>query len=134
MIIGVPKEIKTGEQRVALTPAGVACPRRPRARGARRARRRGRAAASATTSTRGVGASLVPTPTTVWAEADLVLKVKEPQPDASTRGSAPEQILFTYLHLAAVPELTRALRSGHHRARVRDGAARRRERSRCSRR
>ena len=125
MIIGVPKEIKTGEQRVALTPAGVQALVdhghqvliEPGA---------GVGSGFRDDDYTQLGAGLKPADA-VWAEADLVLKVKEPIRAEYPRLRA-KQILFTYLHLAAVPELTRALaEGGHHRDRVRDGAARRRE-------
>ena len=48
----------------------------------------------------------------VWAQADLILKVKEPIPEEYPR-MRPGQILFTYLHLAAVPELARALQAAN---------------------
>jgi alanine dehydrogenase len=110
VIIGVPREIKTGEQRVALTPAGV------QALVGQDHRVLIEPGAGVGSGFRDddytqLGASLRPVEA-VWAEADMVLKVKEP-----IRAEYPrlrgEQVLFTYLHLAAVPDLTRALqRSG----------------------
>jgi alanine dehydrogenase len=106
MRVGVPREIKPGEQRVALTPAG-----------ARALIDSGHhvlieAAAGAGSGIRddeyaAVGASLVDVDR-AWREAELLLKVKEPVP-AEYRYLREELALFTYLHLAAVPELTRAL-------------------------
>jgi alanine dehydrogenase len=106
MIIGVPKEIKTGEQRVALTPAGVHA---LADHGHRVLLEPGAGAGSGIRDDdyTQVGAVLRPAEV-VWAEADLVLKVKEPIPSEYPRLRA-DQVLFTYLHLAAVPELTRAL-------------------------
>jgi alanine dehydrogenase len=106
VIIGVPKEIKTGEQRVALTPAGVhtlvdhghRVLIEPEA---------GAGSGFRDDDYTQLGAVLRPVDA-VWAEADMVLKVKEPIKAEYPRLRA-NQILFTYLHLAAVPELTRAL-------------------------
>ena len=107
MIIGVPREIKSGEQRVALTPAGAQA---LAGDGHRILVEPGAGAGSGIHDEdyTGVGATLR-TPEQVWAEADLVLKVKEPIPAEYGRLRA-GQVLFTYLHLAAVPELTQALR------------------------
>lgn len=107
MIVGVPREIKPGEQRVALTPAGV----RALAEGAHRVVvERGAGAGSGIRDDEyaGVGAALA-TADEVWQRADLVLKVKEPLPAEYPR-LRPGQILFTYLHLAPAPELAGALR------------------------
>ena len=106
MVIGVPREIKAGEQRVAVTPAGVHA----------LAERGHRVLVEKTAGTgsgfrdddfSSVGAELGDAGR-VWSEADLVLKVKEPLPleyERLRRG----QVLFTYLHLAPAPELTQAL-------------------------
>ena len=106
VIVGAPREIKPGEQRVALTPAGV-----------RALVERGHtvlveAGAGAGSGIRDdeyatVGATLTAADA-LWAKAELVLKVKEPMPSEvkQLRG----QTLFTYLHLAADRALTDALR------------------------
>jgi alanine dehydrogenase len=106
VIIGVPKEIKSGEQRVALTPAGV---RALVAQGHRVLIEPGAGTGSGFRDDDYTeeGASLRPAEA-VWAEAELLLKVKEPIRAEYPRLHA-KQILFTYLHLAAVPDLTRAL-------------------------
>jgi alanine dehydrogenase len=106
VIIGVPKEIKAGEQRVALTPAGVQA---LVDQGHRVLVEPGAGAGSGFRDDDYAqpGARLRPAEA-VWAEAELLLKVKEPIPSEYPRLRA-DQILFTYLHLAAVPELTRAL-------------------------
>ncbi len=106
MIIGVPKEIKTGEQRVALTPAGV---HTLVDHGHRVLLEPGAGLGSGFRDDdyTQLGAVLRPVEA-VWAEADMVLKVKEPIKAEYPRLRA-DQVLFTYLHLAAVPELTRAL-------------------------
>lgn len=106
MIVGIPKEIKNNENRVAITPAGVTA-----------LVQNGHKVLVETNAGNGsgftdenytaVGAQIVSTASEAWA-ADMVMKVKEPL--------APEYeyfreglILFTYLHLAPEPELTRAL-------------------------
>jgi alanine dehydrogenase len=106
VIIGVPKEIKTGEQRVALTPAGVHA---LADHGHRVLIEPGAGTGSGFRDDdyTQVGALLRPA-AEVWGEAELVLKVKEPIPSEYPAFRA-GQVLFTYLHLAAVPALTRAL-------------------------
>jgi alanine dehydrogenase len=106
VIIGVPKEIKTGEQRVALTPAGVHA---LVDHGHRVLIEPGAGVGSGFRDGDYTeqGATLQPADL-VWTEADLILKVKEPIRAEYPRLRA-NQILFTYLHLAAVPDLTRAL-------------------------
>src|SRR5438309_5406132 len=107
MIVGVPREIKPGEERVALTPAG--------ARAVAEAGHRvlvehdaGAGSGFRNDEYSAVGAELV-TVDDVWRRADLVLKVKEPlDPECARLRSG--QLLFTYLHLAPAPELTRGLR------------------------
>ena len=70
----------------------------------------------------------------VFGEADMVLKVKEPQPE-EVELLRPGQVLFTYLHLAADRELTRgAVRLGRDLRRLRDGRGRATASCRCSRR
>jgi alanine dehydrogenase len=105
--VGVPTEIKTDEYRVALTPAGV-----------RELSDHGHEifvqAAAGLGSAIGdddyarQGATIVPDADTVFGEAELIVKVKEPQP-AEVARLEPRHTLFTYLHLAPDPELTRAL-------------------------
>jgi len=109
--IGVPKEIKTQEFRVGLTPAGV---RELVGLGHQVRVERGAAAGIGITDDayRGAGAAVVDTAEEVFAEADLIVKVKEPQPQEIAR-LRPGQVLFTYLHLAADRAQTEALlRSG----------------------
>jgi alanine dehydrogenase len=107
MLVGVPKEIKDNESRVALTPAGV---NELVHHGHRVLVERGAGAGSgfADAEYEAVGAELVATHEEVFARAALVLKVKEPVADEYAL-LHPDQLLFTYLHLAAAPELTRAL-------------------------
>ena len=107
MIIGVPREIKPGEQRVALTPAGAGV----LAEAGHRVlveQSAGLGSSIRDEDYAAVGATIAPV-AQVWAEADLVLKVKEPLAEEYPR-LRPGQTLFTYLHLAPVPDLTAALR------------------------
>jgi len=106
MIVGVPREIKLGEQRVALTPAGA---RSLAEAGHRVLIEPGAGAGSGFTDDEytAAGAALDAVDR-VWADAAMVLKVKEPVAEEYARLRA-GQVLFTYLHLAAVPELARAL-------------------------
>ena len=106
MIIGVPREIKPGEQRVALTPAGALALREG---GHTVLLEKGAGLGSGIRDDEygAVGVELAAVEE-VWRRAELVLKVKEPIGDEYPRLRA-DQILFTYLHLAAVPDLTRAL-------------------------
>lgn len=109
MIIGVPKEIKTDEQRVALTPAGV---RELTHHGHRVIIEKdaGRGSGITDDNFRATGATIVDDVDDVWATADLIVKVKEPIADEYPRLAArPDQILFTYLHLAASRACTDAL-------------------------
>jgi alanine dehydrogenase len=106
VIVGLLKEIKPGEQRVALTPAGA---RALTEAGHRLLIERDAGGGSGIRDEEYVkaGASLA-VPEGIWGEADLVLKVKEPLAREYGRLRA-GQTLFTYLHLAPAPELTRAL-------------------------
>ncbi|MDI3327061.1 MAG: alanine dehydrogenase [Alicyclobacillaceae bacterium] len=107
MVIGVPREIKNNENRVAATPAGVyalvsAGHRVLVEAGA------GEGSGFSDREYREAGAELVAEAKRVWESADLVVKVKEPQPE-EYNFFRPGLILFTFLHLAAAPELTKAL-------------------------
>jgi alanine dehydrogenase len=108
MRIGVPTEVKADEYRVAITPAGV---RECSAHGHEVLVQAGAGEGSAMADDqfRAQGARIVPDAEAVFEEAELVLKVKEPQPGevALLREG---QTLFTYLHLAAEPELAQGLR------------------------
>ncbi|PGY49298.1 alanine dehydrogenase [Priestia megaterium] len=108
MIIGVPKEIKNNENRVAITPAGVAS---FVGTGHRVLIENEAGIGSNFTNEDYVkaGAEIVETAADVWAQAEMVMKVKEPL--ASEYGYfRPGLILFTYLHLAAEPALAKALK------------------------
>ena len=107
MKIGVPREVKVQEYRVALTPAGVhALVQRGHQvfveQGA------GQGSGIPDDAYAREGATLVPRAEDVFAEAEMILKVKEPQPQEYPL-LREGQILFTYLHLAASRELTQAL-------------------------
>ncbi len=107
MIVGVPSEIKPDEYRVAITPAGV---RELSARGHEVLVQTGAGEGSAMTDEqfRAQGARIVADADAVFGEAELVLKVKEPQP-VEVEMLRAGQTLFTYLHLAAEPELAHGL-------------------------
>jgi alanine dehydrogenase len=107
MRVGVPTELKTDEYRVALTPIGV---RELVEHGHEVAIQSGAGEGSALPDSAfaAQGARIVPDAETVFAEAELILKVKEPQP-AEVTLLGPGHTLFTYLHLAADAELTRML-------------------------
>jgi alanine dehydrogenase len=105
--VGVPKEVKNHEYRVAITPAGVHEFVR---NGHEVLIEQGAGAGSLLPDEEFVaaGARIVPTADDVWGEAELVLKVKEPVAEEYHRMRR-DQVLFTYLHLAAGPETTKAL-------------------------
>ncbi|MBV8448728.1 MAG: alanine dehydrogenase, partial [Hyphomicrobiales bacterium] len=107
MLIGVPKEIKVREYRVGLVPANV-----------RELVLHGHAVIVERGAGEGIGvpdgqyeaagAKIVPSAADVWANAEMVVKVKEPQAEERKR-MRPGQVLFTYLHLAPDPDQTRDL-------------------------
>jgi alanine dehydrogenase len=107
MRIGVPTEIKTDEYRVAITPAGV---RELSTRGHEVLVQSGAGEGSAMSDEQFVaqGATILADADAVFAQAEMIIKVKEPQPVEVERLRA-EQTLFTYLHLAAEPDLARGL-------------------------
>ena len=107
MIIGIPKEIKDNEYRVSLPPGGV-----------RELTRRGHQVIVQTNAGQGsgftddeytqAGATITQTADEVWQQAKMIVKVKEPVP-SEYPFLREDLILFTYLHLAANEELTRAM-------------------------
>jgi alanine dehydrogenase len=105
--IGVPRELKVHEYRVALTPAGVVELTR-RGHEVLVERGAGVGCAFPDDAYLAAGARIVPQADDVWAIAGMVLKVKEPVP-AEYHRMRKGQILFTYLHLAASAECTAAL-------------------------
>jgi len=107
MTVGVPKEVKDHEARVGLVPSGAAALREA---GHRVLVETQAGAGSSITDKEyaDAGAEILPSAAEVWRQADLVVKVKEPQPSEYAY-FRPGLILFTYLHLAPLPELTRKL-------------------------
>ncbi|MEZ5078034.1 MAG: alanine dehydrogenase [Solirubrobacterales bacterium] len=107
MRIGVPTEIKKDEYRVALTPAGA---RELTARGHDVLIQAGAGEGSGIADDEYVaqGAEIVPDAVTAFERAELIVKVKEPQP-GEVAMLGPEHVLFTYLHLAADRDLTTGL-------------------------
>jgi len=105
--VGVPTEIKTDEYRVALTPAGV---RELAEHGHEVVIQAGAGEGSAIEDDdyAAQGARILPDAEAVFGEADMIVKVKEPQP-SEVAMLEPRHTLFTYLHLAPDPELTRGL-------------------------
>ena len=107
MIIGVPKEIKNNENRVALTPAGVVA----FCKAGHQVVIENNAGVGSEISNEeymAAGAKILATPAEVYAGSEMIMKVKEPLPseyDLFKDG----QLLFTYLHLAPEPALTAAL-------------------------
>ncbi len=109
MIIGVPSEVKTDEYRVAITPAGV---RELVAAGHRVHIERGAGLGSSIRDAdfMATGATIVDDVDELWGESEMVLKVKEPIESEYHRLSLRKnQVLFTYLHLAASRSCTDAL-------------------------
>src|SRR3989442_3540031 len=111
MIVGVPREIKTAEHRVALVPAGAESLRGDGhtvliEEGA------GMGSGFADDAYRAAGGTIVPTAADVWARCEMVVKVKEPvEPEWPCMRKG--QVVFTYFHFAASEPLTRAvIRSG----------------------
>jgi alanine dehydrogenase len=107
MKIGCPKEIKAQEFRVGLTPNAV---REARAQGHTVMVQEGAGlgAGFADEDYTSAGASIVADAAGIFADADMIVKVKEPQPD-ERRMLRKGQVLFTYLHLAPDPDQTRDL-------------------------
>src|SRR5215469_10326935 len=107
MLIGVPKEIKTHEYRVGLVPSSV-----------RELIHNGHQVLVETGAGAGIGfddhaykgadASIAKDAAEVFAKADMIVKVKEPQP-RECKMLRKDQLLFTYLHLAPDPEQTQGL-------------------------
>jgi alanine dehydrogenase len=108
VIIGVPREIKPGEQRVALTPPGARALVESKHRVVvERGAGLGSGIRDEEYTREGATVAAVEE---VWKQAELILKVKEPLPEEYPR-MRPGLLLFTYLHLAPAPELARALRA-----------------------
>ena len=107
MIIGVPKEIKTNENRVALVPAGAEA---FVTRGHEVYLEQGAGLGSGFPDQAYVaaGAKILPAAEAVWAKAEMIMKVKEPIAVEWPRMRA-GQVIYTYFHFAAAEELTRAV-------------------------
>ena len=107
MVVGVAREIKDHETRVGLVPSGVIALREA---GHEVLVEAGAGEGSSITDEEYVraGARIVQTAAEVWTQAGVVIKVKEPQP-AEYGFFRPGLVLFTYLHLAPLPELTERL-------------------------
>lgn len=107
MIIGVPKEIKNNENRVAMTPAGAYafCQSGHEVIIEKSA---GIGSGFEDKEYVEAGASIIDTPEDVFNKADMIMKVKEPMPVEYNR-IKPHQILFTYFHFASGLELTKAM-------------------------
>src|SRR5690606_37461315 len=107
MIIGVPRERKTHEYRVGLTPGSA---RELIAHGHHVLVESGDGAGvgAADADYARVGATVAPTATEVYANSEMIVKVKEPTVE-ECKMLGPEQILFAYLHLAPSPEIAQAL-------------------------
>ena len=107
MRVGIPKEVKDNEYRVAITPAGV---KELVSHGHEVVVEKDAGVGSSILDDEYVaaGAGILGTADDVWGDADLVLKVKEPVPQEYHRMRS-NQLLFTYLHLAASRECTDAL-------------------------
>ncbi len=107
MKVGVPREVKNTEHRVALTPAGA----HELVRHGHQVfveREAGLGSAVPDADFQSAGAAILPDADAVWAGCDLILKVKEPVAEEYHR-MRKGQVLFTYLHLAASPACTRAM-------------------------
>ena len=107
MRVGVPKEIKPNEHRIGLTPTAV---REYAARGHEVLIEKGAGlgAGFADDAYEACGAKIVPDAAAVFDQAQMIVKVKEPQKTEWPR-LKPDQILFTYLHLAPDPDQTKGL-------------------------
>ena len=107
MRIGVPTEIKDNEYRVGMTPSGV---RDLTSDGHKVYVQKGAGLGSGFGDEEytAAGAQILPDADAVYKEADMIVKVKEPI-DADLKRMKDGQLLFTYLHLAPVPELTKTL-------------------------
>jgi alanine dehydrogenase len=107
MIIGIPKEIKNRENRVAIVPGGVKL-----LVGAGHKvfvqKDAGVGAGIPDEKYKAAGATIIDSADKIWADAEMIIKVKEPIKEEYSR-MREGQILYTYLHLAAVPELGREL-------------------------
>ncbi|SDX86358.1 alanine dehydrogenase [Salimicrobium album] len=107
MIVGIPKEIKNNENRVAITPAGVLHLKKA-GHTVLVEKEAGLGSNFADNEYEEAGAEMIDSAADVWAKSEMVMKVKEPL-ESEYKHFREGLILFTFLHLAAEPELTKAL-------------------------
>ena len=107
MIVGIPKEIKADENRVAMTPAGVEVMKQHR-HSVLVEKQAGQPNGFEDADYERAGAEIVALPRDIFRRAELILRVKEPQP-SEFDDLRQDQIYFSYLHLAASGELARKL-------------------------
>ncbi|MBW2433557.1 MAG: alanine dehydrogenase [Deltaproteobacteria bacterium] len=107
MIVGILKEIKAEENRVCMTPAGVEVMRQS-GHDVLVEKNAGRGSGFPNSAYKNAGAEIINTPKEIFKRAKMVMHVKEPLP-AEYDLIRKDQIIFTYLHLAAAEELTRVL-------------------------
>jgi alanine dehydrogenase len=107
MIVGIPKEIKADENRVAITPAGVEVMHQHR-HTVLIEKQAGKPSGFEDEDYTHAGAEIVATPGDIFRRSEMVLRVKEPQP-SEFAFLGEDQIYFSYLHLAASEKLTRKL-------------------------
>ncbi len=107
MIVGVPKETKSDEYRVAMLPVG-ALELTQAGHTVLFEAGAGQGSGIADLAYADSGATIVTDPAEIWADAELIVKVKEPQPAEWLR-LRPDQVVFTYFHFAADEALTRAI-------------------------
>src|SRR5690606_14993245 len=107
MIVGVPREIKPDEYRVAMLPV---CVEELTAAGHTVLIEAGAGAGSGIADElyQAAGASIIKGPDEIWSKANLIVKVKEPMPEERSRMRA-GQVIFAYFHFAADEALTRAV-------------------------
>jgi len=107
LLVGIPKEVKNNEYRVALTPSGVV-ELIKNGHHVLIEKSAGVGSAISDEEYRTAGAKILDTPDEIWQQAEMVMKVKEPIAIEYLK-MRKDQILFTYLHLAASKECTEAL-------------------------
>jgi alanine dehydrogenase len=107
MIVGIPKEIKNNENRVALTPAG-AQELIKRGHGVLVQKSAGAGSGFSDADYSGAGAQLLDTPADIFGKAEMIMKVKEPI-ESEYNLIRKEQLVFTYFHFASYEPLTKAM-------------------------
>jgi alanine dehydrogenase len=104
--IGIPKEIKSGENRVGITPAGVQALVSDGHK-VMIQKDAGLGSGISNDAFKSAGAKIIDTAAEIWKSADMICKVKEPVKDELT-SMRPDQLVFGYFHFASGPELTKA--------------------------